>query len=74
MEHEVSSRGFKHMSTVEGTYPEPWDLRVYESSSAMAPHIWLAMSQGNHAHMTLEQAEQLRDQLDYLISNHYQVA
>lgn len=70
---EVSSRGFMHMETVSGDYPDPWNVRVYESSAAEDPAIWLAMDAGNHAHLTLKQAEQLRDQLEFLINNHYQV-
>jgi len=69
----MSSRGFAHMAAIEGNYPEPWSVRVYESSAAMEPFIWLAMSEGNHAHLDLEKATQLRDQLTWLIENHYQV-
>lgn len=69
----VSDRGFKHMDAVEGDYPEPWSIRVYESSSANNPYIWIAMDEGTHGHLSLKQAEQLRDQLEFLINNHYQV-
>jgi hypothetical protein len=55
------------------------EVRVYESSAADGPHIWLNVKEPAdpvlgeaHAHLTLEQAKLLRDQLDYLIGNHYQ--
>lgn len=78
-----SSRGFKQMDPITTTRHET--VRVYESSAAEEPHVWLNVEIGpespytneepgkSHAHMTLAQAEQLRDQLDYLIHNHYQV-
>lgn len=83
MEHTHSERGFTQMEPLVCDYGT--GIRVYESSAAMAPHIWLALSQGQdpklsnlekseaHAHMPLETAEQLRDQLTWLIENHYQV-
>lgn len=59
------------------------EVKVYESSAASGPHIWLnvqtdvgALTQQKPgegtAHLTLEQAELLRDQLSHLISHHYQ--
>lgn len=79
-----SDRGFKQMEPITTSRHET--VRVYESSAASEPHLWLhvtvvrspegysTLEEGSgHAHLTLEQAEQLRDQLDYLICNHYQV-
>lgn len=56
-------------------------MRVYESSAAMGPHIWLSMavpewmsrSAGDPAvHLTVEDALKLADQLRYLVEHHYQ--
>lgn len=80
-EPTFSSRGFKHMDPITTERLET--VRVYESSSAEGPHLWLNVEIApespykkepgkSHAHMTIPQAEQLRDQLDYLIHNHYQ--
>lgn len=78
-----TDRGFKHLDPLVCDYGT--QIRVYESSSAEAPHIWLALEQGHdprksnlakseaHAHLPLETAEQLRDQLSWMIDNHYQV-
>jgi hypothetical protein len=75
IEYEVSSRGFKHMAPIPSTYPG--ELHVYESSSAAGPHVWIAVKGQDgaegHAHLTLESVRQLRDQLEWLIANHYQV-
>lgn len=59
------------------------EVKVYESSAASGPHIWLNVQTDvgvltqqkpgeGTAHLTLEQAELLRDQLSHLISHHYQ--
>lgn len=79
-----SERGFKHLEPIETTRHET--VRVYESSAAMEPHIWLRITVElapdgysyvdpgvGHAHLTLDQAKQLQDQLAYLIEHHYQV-
>lgn len=79
-EHELSERGFKQMEPFTCTYGS--HVRVYESSSAESPHIWVnidaspwhteAKEGEGVAHLSLEQAALLRDQLNFLISNHYQ--
>jgi hypothetical protein len=78
----MSSRGFKRAEPVPSEYGGA--VRVYESSSAMAPHLWVAVScpadlnkpDGPEveavAHLTLDNARLLRDQLTYLIEHHYQ--
>lgn len=80
---EYSGRGFKHMPPVPSVYGG--EVRVYESSSAMAPHVWLSATCPSDlndrssapveavAHLTLEDAEVLRDQLTFLIEHHYQL-
>lgn len=82
VKHELSNRGFKHYEPIETDYGHV--VRVYESSSAMEPHIWLAAvlrtadcrgglePESAHVHMTIEQAERVRDALDACIANHYQ--
>lgn len=78
MEPLTSSRGFDYFEPFKTSYGH--ELRVYESSS-VEPSIWLAVDATNnkngnepvelHAHMSLEEAERLRDQLTHLIDNHY---
>ena len=72
---EVTPRGFSHMPPIQVEYGG--SVRVYESSAAVSPHLWLAVMPDDNpeatAHLTLESAEHLRDQLTWLIENHYQV-
>jgi hypothetical protein len=76
-----TDRGFARMPAVASTYGG--SVRVYESSAAIGPHIWLQAEgldglRGPHAsvpiHLTLADATVLRDQLTSLIENHYQGA
>lgn len=55
---------------------------VYEASTADSPHIWLRIKESDElddtmtyatAHLSLNAAKQLAEQLDYLIKHHYQV-
>ncbi len=74
-------RGFKHGERIAGTYSDT--VKVSESSAASGPHIWiwtecpenLNQPEGprlrSSCHMTIEAAEGLRDQLSYIIDNHY---
>ena len=80
-EHTVTSRGFKHLTPITGTYPYNWLLKVYESSAAFDPAIWIAAesdsSEGHaevHAHLNLDEATLLRDQLSWIIDNHFLVS
>jgi hypothetical protein len=78
----LSERGFKQYDKVPSTYGG--FIKIYESSSAMAPHIWALIQQPSDlnnpgsppveaaAHLTLEDAQHLHDQLGHLIDNHYQ--
>lgn len=78
-EPQTSDRGFKHFDAVPSTYGG--GVTVYESSAASSPHIWLRAEENMKAqdssestvHLTLESATELRDQLSYLIENHYQL-
>lgn len=85
-EHSTSDRGFIHFDAVPDTYGG--QIRVYESSAAFEPHVWIdiksqAKLQEVHpppdgitagtVHLTLEGATKVRDQLTWLIENHYQV-
>ena len=78
----VTDRGFQHMDPIPGTYGG--EVKVYESSAASGPHVWLNTwsyenpnTQSDRVeatvHLRLVDAERLRDQLSYLIDNHYQV-
>lgn len=82
MKHTISDRGFKYMKPIVSSREET--VRVYESSAADGPHIWLNVkfvasehvyntSGEAHAHLTLEEARKLSAQLKWLIRNHYQV-
>ncbi len=76
---EFNDRGFAAFEEFDTTYGAK--LRVYESSAALGPHIWLKAQQPEpkhsgqldafdaSVHMNLKQAEQLRDNLTYLIDH-----
>jgi hypothetical protein len=77
----VSERGFTRLPPIVGAYGGT--VRVYESSAAIGPHIWLAVNEDAssrvdqmaaeaHSHLTVEAAGQLADQLRWLIDHHYQ--
>jgi hypothetical protein len=81
MKPTVTDRGFKHMDEIPSEYGG--NIRAYESSGAEYPAIWVRIYQKFHGyeeekeavvHLTLESAALLRDQIDYLIKKHYQVA
>lgn len=79
----ITHRGFQHMDPVPSTHSG--HVKVYESSAAVSPHIWVNVECPANlneptgpttratAHLTLENAAILRDQLTYLIDNHYQM-
>jgi hypothetical protein len=71
-------RGFTRMEPVSDD--DGGEVRIYESSAACAPHIWLAIevpgvygAERTHAHLTLEQAEQVESRLRWLRENHSQI-
>lgn len=85
-EFETTDRGFKRLKPVPGL--NYGHVRVYESSNAMHPCIWMATKEPDdlnqvparpedphheaHIQLTIENAATLRDQLDWIIRNHYQ--
>lgn len=83
LEPLVTDRGFRHLLPVSSTYGG--HVRVYESSAASGPHVWVtsvAPSDLNDPtspavevalHLTLEGAATLSDQLAWLVEHHYQV-
>lgn len=74
-------RGFNHGERIAGTHNDT--VSVSESSIASGPHIWIWVEcpvdlndpygsrKKAECHMTLAAAEGLRDQLNYIITNHY---
>jgi hypothetical protein len=71
---ERSDRGFLHMPALNDSYGAN-AVRVFESSSAIGPHLWLRVRDGGDtpvAHLTAEQAWQLKEQIEYLLEHHYQ--
>jgi hypothetical protein len=80
IEFETGDRGFKHYAPIDTTYGHR--IKVSESSSADAAHLWLAVDPTNavmyrkgtetRAHLTVEQAETLIETLRAAIDGHYQ--
>jgi hypothetical protein len=83
---EVSARGFKRLDPIKGHFAngevERDSITIAESSCAWPPsiHIWVDEEEGSgikaaqaHIQLSLDAAERLRDQLTWLIENHYQV-
>jgi hypothetical protein len=73
---EVTGRGFRHYEPIKTDYGHV--VRVYESSAAKGPCLWLAveLDQGlpmepGTAHLTLEQATAIRDALSAAIDGHW---
>lgn len=82
-----SGRGFKLLPPIPGIHGDQpaGEVRVYESSAASGPHLWLSVTQPadrNHpdnghtieatVHLAAEDAWRLADQLRYLVEHHYQ--
>lgn len=74
----VTDRGFKHLPAIDGAYGGT--VRVYESSAADAPHVWLGAvcdDAPTHPktevvlHLTAGDAVRLAEQLRYLVVNHH---
>jgi hypothetical protein len=82
IQYTESDRGFKCYTPIKDTYGG--QVGVYESSAATQPCIWVSIQQFPRSdgsvdpeaavHITLEQAERLRDILQAAITNHYQIA
>lgn len=78
-----SDRGFSHLPAIPSQYGG--SVRVYESSAAMAPHIWLtaeapvSLNEPDGPtvtapiHLTLDDARRLAEQLLLLVGDHYQL-
>lgn len=77
---ETSQRGFAQYPPIVDSYQSE-RVRVYESSAASEPHIWLSIealvaaadepAPPRKAHLTLEQATQLAEQINHAIEHHY---
>lgn len=77
LDRVTTSRGFDHMPML--TNERGVSVRVYESSNAEGPHLWLALALGEDSfggttaiQLEATQAWQLAEQLSYLVANHYQ--
>lgn len=82
LEVKLSPRGFKYLPEI---YDEDGgEVSVNESSAAGGPHIWLNVTapsslnapgiRGTEVslHLTIESAQQLAEQIMFLVKNHYQ--
>lgn len=79
---ETTERGFKRFAAIPSEYGG--EVRVYESSAASGPHVWLNAAapvslnepDGPQVqapiHLTAENARLLGQQLLHLADNHYQ--
>lgn len=73
----VTDRGFRHLPVlVTGSGDR---VRVYESSAANSPHLWLHVAnrgeddtEGTCVHLDAEAAWELHEQLAHLLEHHYQ--
>lgn len=82
LEPTVSSRGFRSYPSLRATGAVR--VRVYESSAAGGPHVWLAVSprpspfvdapvpRETAVHLGAEEAWHLAEQLMALVAGHYQ--
>lgn len=76
----TTDRGFDHLPPILSTYPAE-SVRVYESSAASRPCIWLASTERGEdgravevaVHLAVEDALKLAEQIQYLAANHYQL-
>jgi hypothetical protein len=73
----TSDRGFDALPEIPGAYGG--SIRVYESSAASGPHLWLNAlervgAEGTQAtmHLSAENAWRLSEQLQKLVREHYQ--
>lgn len=74
----MTNRGFMHMPPTQSTYQDSV-IRVYESSAALGPHIWVTGEEPGPngkvvaVHLTLEDAVKVAEQILFVAKNHYQV-
>lgn len=66
---EIADRGFKHYEPIVSNSGD--EVRVYESSAADAPYLWLRVNEAT-AHLRLADVERLIASLKAGIANHYQ--
>lgn len=78
----TTDRGFDHLPAIPSDYGG--EVRVYESSSAKGPHIWLNATapvnlnqpEGPKVealiHLSAENAWKLSEQIRFLVEHHYQ--
>jgi hypothetical protein len=68
----TTPRGLARMPTISGS--SSGIIRVYESSAASEPRIWLQIINDDsvHIHLTAEAAWKLAEQIMHLVKNHYQ--
>lgn len=78
----TTDRGFKHMPPIPSKYGG--DVKVYESSAAIGPHLWLRaespvdMNKPDGPtveaviHLRADDAWHLSEQLQWLLEHHYQ--
>lgn len=78
-----SNRGFDSLPGIPGAYGG--EARVYESSAASGPHLWLHVEVPADLnepagptveatlHLTAEDAVKLSEQLRFLVDTHYQL-
>lgn len=87
MEYETTDRGLKHFEPITTAYGH--EIRVYESSAADSPHIWLDITQTTEtakaarsniapesatAHLSVLQALLLIESLTAAVRQHYHFA
>lgn len=76
----TSERGFEHYDPIPTSYGH--DVRIYESSSANEPRLWMAIEKTERSqiddpsvvHLTFGQAEQIIQTLQTAMAYHYQLA
>lgn len=72
---EVTNRGFKRLPSINDAHGS--NACAFESSATSAPHVWLAVTLAGgeehvSLHLTLDQARQVADQLNWLVDHHHQ--
>ena len=76
LEELYSVRGFRYYPAITGTYEDA--VRVYESSAASGPHVWIAVEifgsdERLAAHLSVEQAVKFAAQILNCVEGHYQL-
>lgn len=79
----TTGRGFDHLPEIPATYGGT--VKTYESSAAMEPCLWIKIFEPDnmepskppaeaYAHLTVDNAVKLAEQILYLAKHHYQLA